>query len=101
MIVFRFHKHEVQSEVSVVEVPMNYDDLDQNADAEIQSGTSSLLQQTDKEGVISFYSLKARTGQHKRLSGFQAELICITPWIDRRTAPYRIVTMCHNAHANL
>lgn len=82
---------------------MNYDELDPQADSEILSGASSLLYQADSSHTdhTAHYPLRVRTGHHKRLSGFQAELICISPWIDRRTPAYRITSMCYNNHARL
>lgn len=87
----------------VVEVRMNYDEINANAtEAEIHSGAAALLYQpnTDADNA-DIYSLKAKIGHHKRLSGFQAETICISPWIDSKTPPYRITAMCHNVYASL
>lgn len=86
-------------------MPMNYDEIDNQHEAEIQSGTSALLYQAnvggDSADTSVYYPLKVRTGHHKRLSGFQAETICISPWIDRKTPSYRITSMCYNHHASL
>lgn len=108
VVVFRFHRQEQMSEVSIIEVPMNYDELEPSGDQtgpEIQTASSALIYGGEKgsnsERVGAIYTLKAKTGHHKRASGFQADLIAISPWIDRRTPPYRVTSMCHNAHASL
>lgn len=86
---------------------MKYDEIDSSIDTEIQSGTGSYLHQasSDKssssESTKLIYPLRVKTGHHRRLAGFQTELVCISPWIDRRTPPYRILSMTHNVHANL
>lgn len=88
---------------------MNYDDPAQTASAlepeVVVSGTSSYCQTgTEQAGGHDsslYYPLRARTGHHKRLAGFQAELVAISPWIDRRSPPYRILSMSHNMHASL
>ncbi|XP_027194885.1 syntaxin-binding protein tomosyn isoform X1 [Dermatophagoides pteronyssinus] len=101
VIVFRFSKQEAQSEITVIEVPMNYDEIDSQSDSEILSGASALLHKADTHDPSAYYPLKVRTGHHKRLSGFQAEIVCLSPWIDRKTPPYRITSMSYNMHANL
>lgn len=106
VVVFRFHRQEQMSEVSIVEVPMNYDELEPSGEQsgpEIQTATSALIYGGEKESerAGAIYTLKAKTGHHKRASGFQADLIAISPWIDRRNPPYRVISMCHNAHASL
>lgn len=83
---------------------MNYDEIDSQQDnhKEILSGASSLLYKPSQTNESqAFYSLKVRSGYHKRLSGFQAEIICLSPWIDRQTPPYRITSMAYNLHASL
>ena len=82
---------------------MNYDEIDTQNDTEIQSGASALLYQANvsESDTSAYYPLKVRTGHHKRLSGFQAETVCISPWIDRKTPSYRITSMCYNVHASL
>ncbi|OTF69278.1 hypothetical protein BLA29_009102 [Euroglyphus maynei] len=82
---------------------MNYDEIDPQSDSEILSGASALLlNKSDTYNDPSvYYPLKVRTGHHKRLSGFQAEIICLSPWIDRKTPPYRITSMSYNQHASL
>lgn len=88
---------------------MNYDEGGQTAEAEpviTSAGTASYYQQamsTETEGSSAnlYYPLRARTGHHKRLPGFQADMVAISPWIDRRSPPYRILSMSHNLHASL
>ena len=80
---------------------MNYDEIDSQSDSEILSGASALLHKADTHDPSAYYPLKVRTGHHKRLSGFQAEIVCLSPWIDRKTPPYRITSMSYNMHANL
>ncbi|CAG2176824.1 unnamed protein product, partial [Oppiella nova] len=66
---------------------------------------SSLLTQTSNEShdnVAQNYLLHVRSGHHKRLAGFQAEFVCLSPGVDSTTAPpYRITSLCVNSYANL
>ncbi|KAJ6215816.1 hypothetical protein RDWZM_010316 [Blomia tropicalis] len=103
VITFRFVKTETSTELNVLVVPMNYDDFDptSQSDLEIQSGMQSLLNQPPDPQDTSAIALRVKMGHHKRIAGFQPELVCISPWIDRRTPPYRITSMTHNVHANL
>ena len=107
VMVFRFNKQDASTEIAVVPVAMNYDEIDNRNEPEpVLSGTSSYLHQaasgdTHEQSISMLWPLKVKTGHHKRLAGFQAELICISPWIDRRTPPYRILCMTLNVHANL
>lgn len=81
---------------------MNYDEIEGKPDAEIQSGAAALLYQaSESHDTSAHYPLKVRTGQQKRLSGFQAEVVCLSPWIDPKTPAYRITSMCYNYPGSL
>ncbi|CAG2173940.1 unnamed protein product [Oppiella nova] len=107
VIGFRFSKHETHNEVPVIEIPMKYEDSEYegSTDTEIACGMSSLLTQTSNEShdnVAQNYLLHVRSGHHKRLAGFQAEFVCLSPGVDSTTAPpYRITSLCVNSYANL
>jgi hypothetical protein len=85
---------------------MNYDECenDQHNEPEISTGISSLLTQGSNEGNehrASFSYLKVKSGQHKRLPGFQPEFACLTPWVDENSPPYRITALSINYSAGL
>ncbi len=87
---------------------MNYDNETEleSCDTEISSGMGSLLTQGSNEihsheNSSSFYLLKVKSGHHRRVPGFQAEIVCLSPWIDRTTPPYRITSLCINSYASL
>ncbi len=76
----------------------------ESGDNEISCGMSSLFTQTSSESHDNSshnYLLKVKSGHHKRLPGFQAEFVCLSPWVDRTTPPYRITSLCLNSYANL
>ena len=94
------------SNAQVIEIPMNYESEAEcePGDNEIACGMSSLLTQTSSEShdnTSQYYLLQVKSGHHKRLPGFQAELVCLSPWIDRTSPPFRITSLCVNTYANL
>jgi len=88
---------------------MNYESETEceSGDNEIlSSGIGSLLTQGSSESHSheansSIYLLQVKSGHHKRVPGFQPELVCLSPWIDRTTPPFRITSLCINSYANL
>ncbi len=85
---------------------MNYDSYEcESGETEIlSSGMGSFLTQCSNESHdtnSSNYLLQVKSGHHKRLPGFQAELVCLSPWIDRTTPPFRITALCINSYASL
>ncbi|RWS07834.1 syntaxin-binding protein 5-like isoform X9, partial [Dinothrombium tinctorium] len=108
VIVFRFSRQESQSDIAVVEVPMNYEQSDSDKDncgeTEAAQGISGLLGHqgsSDDSGSSLFFQLTVKSGQHKRLAGFQPELVCLSPWIDNSTPPYKITSLTLNSSSNL
>lgn len=47
------------------------------------------------------YILTVRSGQHKRLPGFQPDIVCLSPWIDNTTPPYKITSLAINSSSSL
>ncbi len=86
---------------------MNYDcepECESGETEILSSGMSSFLTQSSNESHdtnSSIYLLHVKSGHHKRLPGFQAELVCLSPWIDRTTPPFRITALCINSYASL
>lgn len=90
-------------------MPMNYEmeSERESNETEIASGIGSLLTHGSSEGHdsqrdnSSVYLLRVKSGHHKRVPGFQPELVCLNSCIDRTTPPYRITSLSINAYANL
>ncbi|XP_015795856.1 syntaxin-binding protein 5-like isoform X2 [Tetranychus urticae] len=111
VMVFKFSKHESHSDTPVIEVIMNYESStshdDESGDPEVTTqGIGGLLrpQSSNEDGNSSrntFYPLLVRSGQHKRAPGFQPELVCLTPWIDDNTPPYKINSLAVNSSYSL
>ena len=88
----------------MIEITMNYDnDTECESGDNEASGVTSYLTQASNESHSqeTFYSLQVKSGHHKRLPGFQAEFVCLSPWIDRTTPPFRITSLCVNSYARL
>lgn len=47
------------------------------------------------------YTLTVRSGSHKRLPGFQPDIVCLNPWIDNTTPPYKITSIAINSSSSL
>ncbi|XP_074605595.1 syntaxin-binding protein tomosyn [Brevipalpus obovatus] len=110
MIVFRFNKSESHSEITVIEVLMNYEPdnrQDAGPESETLQGIGGLLRQQGSNDEVlgstsnQLYPLTVRTGQHKRLPGFQPDLVCLSPWIDENTAPFKITSLAVNSSSSL
>ncbi|KAG1677408.1 Syntaxin-binding protein 5 [Nymphon striatum] len=97
VLLFRFNKSESVAEVPSLELPIVYElniELDDSPEYDyISKTTSSMESRRSERGSCSseeghhssfeyFLPLKKKTGPIKRPAGFQAELVCLTPWVD-------------------
>ncbi|XP_053208518.1 syntaxin-binding protein 5-like [Panonychus citri] len=109
IMIFKFNKQEAHSDTPVIEVIMNYESSnahDESGDPETTQGIGGLLrpQGSGDDGNSTrntFYPLLVRSGQHKRVPGFQPELVCLTPWIDDNTPPFKITSLAVNSSYSL
>lgn len=89
-----------------MEVVMKYDAPcadEMTAEAETMQGISGLLksQGSNDDLGAAFYPLTIKSGQHKRLPGYHPDLVCLSPWLDHKTPPYKITSLCIHAGYNL
>ncbi|XP_037918905.1 syntaxin-binding protein 5 isoform X3 [Hermetia illucens] len=85
VIVFKFRKLESTSETVVLEVPIAYENFDEgDCSPECEFVPRTLPKQQTEGGSDSERKcdgmLKVRPGPQRKLPGFQAQLICLTPW---------------------
>ncbi|KAF5302467.1 hypothetical protein FQR65_LT08557 [Abscondita terminalis] len=86
VILFKFKKAETNEEITVLEIPIVYeivDDIECSPDCEFSGPGSAgsgnkmdMLDPDTKKDTL----LKVRTGAQKKVPGFQAQLVCLTPW---------------------
>ncbi|XP_022911476.1 syntaxin-binding protein 5 isoform X1 [Onthophagus taurus] len=87
VILFSYKKTETSEEVPVLEIPIVYeipDDLECSPDCQVSAtgsgGSTSRLDMLDFDNKRDIScSLKVRPGIQKKLPGFQAQLVCLTP----------------------
>lgn len=79
-----------------------------NLETEMTQGISGLLKQqgSNDDGLLGsssslFFPLTVKPGQLKRPSGFQPELVCLSPWIDSNTPPLKITSLVINSSYSL
>uniref|UniRef100_A0A6P7F905 Syntaxin-binding protein 5-like n=1 Tax=Diabrotica virgifera virgifera TaxID=50390 RepID=A0A6P7F905_DIAVI len=87
VILFTYKKVESFDEVTVLEVPITYEILDEgeiSPDCQFSgpgsAGSGSKLDMLDIDNKRDGAMLKVKTGNQKKLPGFQAQLVCLTPW---------------------
>lgn len=72
VILFTYNKKDANDDVTVLEIPIVYENPDE--------GACSPDMQIDLCDSDNKKELKVRTGNQKKPAGFQAQLVCITPW---------------------
>lgn len=103
VILFKFRKSESTSEYLVLEIPISYESFDDGEQSpECEFVPRSLPKQTDStesdrknDGM-----LKVRPGAQRKPPGFQAQLICLTPWTNG-SHPGQITALCVNSSYGL
>ncbi|XP_076308345.1 syntaxin-binding protein 5-like isoform X1 [Tachypleus tridentatus] len=88
VVMFTFNQQETDCQVTVLEIPIVYE-VDDDPECSLQpvseQGTySSAFEESAKQEPTAEYyvPLKVKSSSHKRHAGFQAELVCLTPWVD-------------------
>ncbi|KAI4457675.1 lethal 2 giant larvae protein [Holotrichia oblita] len=108
VILFSYRKSETTEELSVLEIPIVYeipDETEYSPDCQFSgpgsAGSGSKLDTLDydnKKEVVT--TLKVRTGPQRKPPGFQAQLVCLTPY-NNGEPPSRISALTLNSSYGL
>ncbi|XP_015585074.1 syntaxin-binding protein 5 isoform X7 [Cephus cinctus] len=85
VILFKFKKVESMSEIVTLEIPLTSDpskETECSPDYEYPPSGNVAGEELKNHSVEYTYPLKVKGGLQKRAAGFQATLICLTPWIN-------------------
>ncbi|XP_053682349.1 syntaxin-binding protein 5 isoform X2 [Sabethes cyaneus] len=103
VMLFKFKRAESTGDITVLEVPISYESATENlASPECEFIPKSLPKQndsTDSEKKC-IATLKVKSGPQKKPPGFQAQLVCITPWT-HGTHPGQITALTINSSYGL
>ncbi|XP_057661872.1 syntaxin-binding protein 5 isoform X5 [Diorhabda carinulata] len=87
VILFTYKKTDSFDEVTVLEIPITYEVPDEgeiSPDCQFSgpgsAGSGNKLDMLDIDSKRDGSLLKVKTGNQKKLPGFQAQLVCLTPW---------------------
>ncbi|KAH1005212.1 hypothetical protein HUJ04_006241 [Dendroctonus ponderosae] len=86
VMLFTYKKTESSDEVMVLEIPIVYEVIEDEISPDCQfsgpgsAGSGNKLDLLDLENKREGCTLKVRTGAQKKPAGFQAQLVCLTPW---------------------
>jgi len=117
VVLYTFSKKDVLSEIACLEIPIIYEvSLDKNENSpnfdfharpplSVASQSSSYNEPAEgftfEKRTIEYYTpLKVRAGQIKKPSGYQADLVCLTPWVNGE-APSQITCLTVNSNFGL
>ncbi|XP_044259756.1 syntaxin-binding protein 5 isoform X4 [Tribolium madens] len=83
VILFTYKKSESNDEVTVLEIPIVYEVPEEgeiSPDCQFSGPGSAGSDMLDFDNKKDTPTLKVRAGIQKKLPGFQAQLVCLTPW---------------------
>ncbi|XP_030755594.1 syntaxin-binding protein 5 isoform X2 [Sitophilus oryzae] len=86
VILFTYKKTESNDEVMVLEIPIVYEVIEDEISPDCQfsgpgsAGSGNRLDLLDLDNKKEGPTLKVRAGNQKKPPGFQAQLVCLTPW---------------------
>ncbi|XP_058468131.1 syntaxin-binding protein 5 isoform X2 [Malaya genurostris] len=103
VVLFKFRRAESTGDISVLDVPITYENVVQNISSpECEFIPRTLPKATDSEESEVKYNgmLKVKSGPQKKPPGFQAQLVCITPWT-HGTHPGQITALTINSSYGL
>ena len=81
VLLFKFKKHEHSSETLVLEIPIIYE-VEEDWSGGQNFDFAKLGESAGKTGLEYFSPIRVKTGPQKKSPGYQAELVCLTPWVD-------------------
>ncbi|XP_055843142.1 syntaxin-binding protein 5 isoform X7 [Episyrphus balteatus] len=104
VILFKFRKLESTSEILVLEIPIKYESFDDDAGGSPECEfvprqapkTADAVENDKKTDGM----LRVRPGAQRKPPGFQAQLICLTPWT-QGSHPGQITSLCLNSSYGL
>ncbi|KAG5890560.1 hypothetical protein JTB14_028310 [Gonioctena quinquepunctata] len=103
VILFTYKKTESNDEVTVLEVPIIYEvpeEAENSPDCQFSgpgsAGSGGKLDMLDFDNKKEGTTLKVKTGSQKKLPGFQAQLVCLTPW-NNGESPSHITSLSINS----
>ncbi|KAK4881718.1 hypothetical protein RN001_005037 [Aquatica leii] len=106
VILFKFKKSESNEEITVLEIPIVYeivDEIECSPDCEFSgpgsSGSGNKMDILDPDAKRES-ALKVRSGSQKKVPGFQAQLVCLTPW-NNGEPPSHITSLTINSSYGL
>ncbi|KAK5649859.1 hypothetical protein RI129_000888 [Pyrocoelia pectoralis] len=106
IILFKFKKSETNEEVTVLEIPIIYeipDDIECSPDCEFSgpgsTGSGNRMDVLDSDSKKEA-ALRVRSGVQKKVPGFQAQLVCLTPW-NNGEPPSHITSLTINSSYGL
>ncbi|XP_034490085.1 syntaxin-binding protein 5 isoform X3 [Drosophila innubila] len=102
VMLFKFRKVESTSEVLVLEIPILYENFDDNygTSPECDFLTGHQVQKTESSDSDKTEStLKVRFGAQRKPPGFQSQLVCLTTGPNRRTV--QVTSLCINSSYGL
>jgi syntaxin-binding protein 5 len=107
VILFTYKKSESNDEVTVLEIPIVYEVPEEgeiSPDCQFSgpgsAGSGSRLDILDLDNKKDTPTLKVRAGVQKKLPGFQAQLVCLTPW-NNGESPSHITALTINSSYGL
>ncbi|XP_058838806.1 syntaxin-binding protein 5 [Topomyia yanbarensis] len=102
VVLFKFRRAECTGDVSVLDVPISYENLVQldSPDYEFIPKTLPKLNELEECEKKCNGMLKVKSGPQKKQPGFQAQLVCITPWT-HGTHPGQITALTINSSYGL
>lgn len=100
---FKFRRAESTGDIAVLEIPISYENAVENdGSPECEFIPKTLPKQTDSVECEKKYNgmLKVKSGPQRKPPGFQAQLVCITPWT-LGTHPGQITALTINSSYGL
>lgn len=95
VILFKFRRQEAASaETAVLHVPLFFEGSDELMHSPTFAQTAANLELSPRKEQPN--PLKPRTGSYRRPPGFQADLLCLSPWLDGE-APALVTAICVNS----
>lgn len=110
VILFKFRKSESTAEILCLEIPITYETFDDaegspGPDFEFGGGTGRSVPSSGKQSGGEFGDkgdgmLRVRQGALRKPPGFQAQLVCLSPWVNG-THPGQISAIAINSNLGL
>ncbi|XP_066245385.1 syntaxin-binding protein 5 isoform X3 [Euwallacea similis] len=106
VILFTYKKAECSEEIMSLEIPIVYEVIDDEISPDCQfsgpgsAGSGSKLDMLDIDNKREGSTLRVRSGAQKKSPGFQAQLVCLTPW-NNGEPPSHITSLTLNSSYGL